>query len=153
MTEEEMLNRIKEINQETKKLSLEKREYENFLFNKKKNERFESHKRYIGKCYISKGFVGNENKYIKAFKIIKILDKPNENKALCTALVDGYRTTCWKEYGIQNMVLDVWGYNKYRMINEESDPKVLDFYNEITQEEFERLYREHLNKIEDNIYK
>ena len=37
-------------------------------------------------------------------------------------------------------------------MNKETDPKVIDFYREISQEEFETLYREYNNDLEDKVY-
>ena len=94
----------------------------------------------------------NTNKHIKAFKIIDVLEPHNENYAVCITLIDGLNSTCWNEYGLKIMTLNVWGYNKFQMINKESDPKVIDFYKEITQEEFEKLYHEYQSNLEDKVY-
>ena len=37
-------------------------------------------------------------------------------------------------------------------MNNESDPKVIDFYEEISQEEFEKLYREYQNDLDNKVY-
>lgn len=50
------------------------------------------------------------------------------------------------------MTLNLWGYNDLQMVNRESDPKVIDFYKEITQEEFEKLYHEYQSNLEDKVY-
>ena len=156
MTEEQMRQRMKEIDQERNKLASERKDYENYFANKKQQDRLKDHKEYIGKCYSAKeGYHGyaNKNKHIRAFKIIDVLEPHHENYAVCVALIDGLRNTCWNEYGVNIMTLNVWGYNELRMINRESDPKVIDFYKEITQEEFEKLYHEYQGNLEDKVYK
>lgn len=155
MTEEQMRKRMKEIDEERNKLSLEKKEYENYFYNKKQQTKFEDHKEHIGKCYMAiDGYIGstNTNKHIRAFKIIDVLEPHHENYALCVTLIDGYRSSCWNEYGVQIMTLNVWGHNKFQMISKESDPKMIDYYKEISQEEFERLYSEYSNNLEDKVY-
>lgn len=142
MTEEQMRKRMKEIDTERNKLRIEKEEYENYFSNKKKQEELESHQNFVGKCYCSNNMKrGNDYKYIKAFKILQIIDKPNENYAKCIVLIDGYRSTCFHEYGIQLMTLPLWTPNSRSLMSHESDPKVIDFYDEIEQEHFETLCR------------
>ena len=155
MTEEQMRQRMKEIDQERNKLASERKDYENYFNNKKQQDRLKDHKEYIGKCYVKKDgvhYYENTNKHIKAFKIIDVLEPHNENYAVCITLIDGLNSTCWNEYGLKIMTLNVWGYNKFQMINKESDPKVIDFYKEITQEEFEKLYHEYQSNLEDKVY-
>jgi len=152
MTEEQMRQRMKEIDEERDKLHSERQEYEKYFSDKKRKEELDDHKNYIGKCFITCNKIENEQ-HIKAFKIIDILDRPNEKYASCVVLIDGYRDFCWKEYGIQIMTIGLWTANKWSMISQESDPKVIDFYKEITQEEFEQMSVEYLDKITDKITK
>lgn len=149
MTEEQMRKRMKEIDQERYKLSEEKKKYENYFIDKKRKEELDNHKNYIGKCFVTCDKVENEQKHIKAFKIIDVLDSPNERYASCVVLIDGHRRTCWKEYGVQIMTIGLWTMNTSRMMSRESDPKVIDFYKEITQEEFEQMYIEYMNNVTD----
>lgn len=154
MNEQEIRKRMKEIDQERYKLSLEKKEYENYLYDKLTQDRMKDHKEFIGKCFTIKDTSkNNKNKPVKAFKIIEILEVPNENYALCVALIDGFRSTCWMDYGVQIMTLGLWNSDANRMIGNPSDPRVIDFYDEISQEEFEGLYREYTGKLEDNVFK
>ena len=152
MTEQEMRNRMKEIDEERNNLRKEREEYEKYFSNKKLNEQLNEHKQYIGKCFISKNEPSNEHKQIKAFKVLGILENPNERYAECIVLVDGYESNCWNVKAIKNQVIGLWTYNKLRLMNSESDPKVIDFYREISQEEFETLYREYNNDLEDKVY-
>ena len=152
MTEQEMRNRIKEIDKERDNLRKEKEEYEKYFSDKKLKEQLDNRKKYIGKCFISKNELNNEKKQIKAFKVLRILENPNERYAECIAIVDGYESNCWNVKAIKNQVIGLWTYNTLRLMNKETDPKVIDFYKEISQEEFETLYREYQNDLEDKVY-
>lgn len=147
MTEQEMKERMKQIDKERDALRFEKEKYEKYFSNKRREQALENNKTYIGKCFITRGMSDNEQKYIKAFKILEILDNPNESYALCEVLIDGCRYTCFKEYGIQIMTLGLWTHNNLRLMNKESDPNMIDFYKEISEDEFQKLYTEHLNNI------
>ena len=152
MTEQEMRNRIKEIDKERNNLRKEREKYEKYFSDKILKEQLNNRKQYIGKCFISKNESSNEQKQIKAFKVLRILENPNERYAECIALVDGYESNCWNVKAIKNQVIGLWTYNKFRLMNGESDPKVIDFYREISQEEFETLYREYKNDLENKVY-
>lgn len=152
MTEQEMRNRIKEIDKERDNLRKEKEEYEKYFLDKRLKEQLDNRKKYIGKCFISKNELSNEQKQIKAFKVLRILENPNEEYAECIALVDGYESNCWNVKAIKNQVIGLWTNNKFRLMNKETDPKVIDFYKEISQEEFETLYREYQNNFKDKVY-
>lgn len=152
MTEQEMRNRIKEIDKERDNLRKEKEEYEKYFSDKRLKEQLDNRKKYIGKCFISKNELNNEKKQIKAFKVLRILENPNERYAECIAIVDGYESNCWNVKAIKNQVIGLWTYNTLRLMNKETDPKVIDFYKEISQEEFETLYREYQNDLEDKVY-
>lgn len=153
MTDLEMKNRMKEIDEERNKLSLEKRKYEKYFEDKKKKEELNSRRSYIGKCFISKDDVRNENKHIKAFKIVDILNEPNTRYADCVTLIDGYENNCWNTRAVKFQVVGLWHYNKIQTYHDESDPKMIDFYKEITQEEFKSLYKEYINSIEWEVFK
>ena len=152
MTEQEMRNRMKEIDNERNKLRKEKEEYEKYFSDKKLKEQLNDHKQYIGKCFISKNEPSNEQKQIKAFKVLEILESPNERYAQCITLIDGYESNCWNVKAIKNQVVGLWTHNRLRLMNNESDPKVIDFYKEISQEEFEKLYREYQGDLDDKAY-
>lgn len=151
MTEQEMRNRMKEIDKERNNLRKEREEYEKYFSDKRLKEQLNNHKQYIGKCFISKNEPSNENKQLKAFKVLGILENPNERYAECIALVDGYESNCWNVKAIKNQTVGLWTDNN-RLMNIETYPKVIDFYKEISQEEFELLYREYQNDLEDKVY-
>ena len=152
MTEQEMRNRIKEIDKERNNLKKEREEYEKYFSDKRIKEQLNSYKQYVGKCFVSNNEQSNEQKQIKAFKVLRILENPNERYAECIVLVDGYESNCWNVKAIKNQVIGLWNHNKSRLINKETDPKIIDFYKEISQEEFETLYREYKNDLEDKVY-
>ena len=152
MTEQEMRNRMKEIDNERNKLKEEREEYEKYFSNKRLKEQLNDRKQYIGKCFISKNEPSNNNNQIKAFKVLRILENPNERYAECIALIDGYESNCWNVKAVKNQVIGLWNHNRSRLMNSESEPKVIDFYREILQEEFETLYREYQNDLEDKVY-
>ena len=151
MTEEQMRQRMKEIDAERNKLRTEKEEYENYFSNKKRQEELENHQNFVGKCYLIRNSLQgiNEYKYIKSFKILQILDEPNGNYAICMALIDGYRSTCFHEYGIQLMTLPLWTPNTRKLMSHESDPKVIDLYHEIERENFNNLYKSYKGNIDN----
>lgn len=151
MTEEQMRERIKEIEKEKDKLRAEQEEYERYFLEKKLEEKLLAHKTYVGKCYISKNSKENKNKHIKAFKILEVLDLPNENYAKCIMLINGSERNCWNSYGTKIEVLDLWNPNISRMIYKESDPKVIDMYKEISHKQFEKLYLDHNFKLDDEV--
>ena len=152
MTEQEMRNRMKEIDNERNKLKEEREIYEKYFSDKKSKERLEDRKQYIGKCFISKNEQNNKQKQIKAFKILEIIGYPNERYTQCIALIDGYESNCWNVKAVKIQVIGLWTYNENKLMNNESDPKVIDFYEEISQEEFEKLYREYQNDLDNKVY-
>ena len=152
MTEQEMRNRMKEIDNERNRLNEERKEYEKYFSDKRLKEQLNDRKQYIGKCFISKNEASNEQKQIKAFKILRILENPNGGYAECIALVDGHESNCWNVKAIKNQVIGLWTCNKFRLMSSESDQKVIDFYREISQEEFKTLYREYENDLENKVY-
>ena len=152
MTEQEMRNRMKEIDNERNKLKEEREIYEKYFSDKKSKERLEDRKQYIGKCFISKNEQNNKQKQIKAFKILEIIGYPNERYTQGIALIDGYESNCWNVKAVKIQVIGLWTYNENKLMNNESDPKVIDFYEEISQEEFEKLYREYQNDLDNKVY-
>ena len=100
MTEEQMKARMREIDKIRNKLREERKEYEDYFYNKKIQNEYLSKKEFKGKCYISKELKGNKHDYIKAFKIMKIHEDKNSDFSECLALVSGYRGTSWKECGL-----------------------------------------------------
>ena len=151
MTEEQMRERMKEIDTEREELKSERQKYENYFYDKKRKELLDDHKKFEGKCFITKNLSENEHRYIKAFKILKVLSEPNERYAECVVLIDGYRSSCWNEFGIQGMTLPLWCSNKLRLMSKETDPKMINMYEEISLEEFNTLHNTYKREIADKI--
>ena len=143
---------MKEIDRERDKLRKEKEEYESYFHNKKKEEALSCRKALVGKCFITRYIPDNNNSYIKAFKIIDVLDNPNERNAECVVLIDGTRSSCWNEYGVQFMKLGLWVQNQFRLMNRPNDPKMIDYYREISQGEFNELYDSYKQSLDDKAY-
>lgn len=152
MTENEMRERMKEIDKERDDLKLERQKYEKYFSDKKRKELLECHSKFVSKCFSTKNLSGNEYSHIKAFKILKVLPKPNEHYAECIVIIDGLRSSCWNEFGIQEMTLPLWIPNTLRLMSKESDPKVIDMYKEISQEDFATLYSTYKKKLQDKIF-
>ncbi len=151
MTDEERKEHIKELDKDIEKMRKERNEYQEQLLNEKRNNKIEERKRLIGKCFIQKtgiDNVGNNNKEIKAFKILELLDEPNEDYAKCLVLYSGLSDNCWNEFSIKIKVLGLWTKNITRLMHRESDLDVIDFYNEISNEKFEVLFDDYLGDLE-----
>lgn len=152
MTDQEMRDRMKEIDEERDTLRKEREKYEKYFYDKKSKEKAKDHEKYIGKCFVSKNISENEEKHIKAFKILKVLEHPNEDCVECITLIDGYRYTCWNEFGVQHMTLPLWTPNDTgRFLHAEPDPLMIDFYEEVTQDDFNKLYTSYKSDIESKI--
>lgn len=151
MTENEMQERMKVIDQEREQLRTERQKYENYFYDKKKKEALSNHRKFEGKCFVTKNLQENKYNYIKAFKILKVLSEPNERYADCIVIIDGIRSNCWNEFGIQGMTLSLWTSNQLRLMNKETDPKMIDMYEEITQEKFDSIYKKYIQEIKNNI--
>ena len=152
MTEEQMQERMKEIDKQREELKSERQKYENYFYHKKRKELLDDHKKFEGKCFVTKNLSGNEYTHIRAFKILKVLPEPNEHYAECIVIIDGLRSSCWNEFGIQGMTLPLWIPNTSRLMSKESDPKVIDMYKEISQEDFATLYNTYKKEIEDKVF-
>ena len=144
ITEKEMRDRIKEIDEQRNALSAEKRKYESILADKERKNVLEAHKEFEGKCFISLNYQKNETKEVKAFKILRMMDVPYERYAECVALVDGYESNCWNVKAIKITTLPVWCKNKNKMISSPSDPRMIDMYELVNEEDFMAVYNQFL---------
>lgn len=149
MTEEQIRKRMAEIDAERNKLAEEKREYEQYLENLETQEKKNLHEVCIGKCYVSNGSKQNQHDYVKAFKVLN-LSEDSDSDAWCLVLIDGLRSTCYEEFGIQKMMLGLWKPNQPRLKPDKGAPKVMDFYYEVSQERFNQLYSEFLHVMEED---
>ena len=139
MSDEQVKEKIKSIKKEIEDLKKECGKYEFYLKNKKFQAQLEERrKNFLGKCFARKS--GSKNQ-VKFFKILRVLDPPNENSAVCLALTDG----C--EYEICKRVLHLWSYEDLQLLNRDSDPKMIDFYNEISCKEFLREMQRYFDNL------
>ena len=108
--------------------------------------KYAKHKDIVNKCFKAKndGYKG-----IEAFFVIKILDSPNENCALCFCLTKKDTNDVFSDYaiGTKIMVLRLWSNVVLRMVYRESDEKVIDLYEEISLDEFSEIYNDISNKM------
>ena len=142
MTDEQMRERINAIEKQRDILKQEKDEYLNYFREKEKQDRINQRKSCVGKYFKTMGLIDNKLSHIKAFKILKLHPRIGETYAECFALIDGYLNK-----GLSVTVLDLWGLNKPRLVYTETDAKVIDFYQEITESEFESLYSDMLKEM------
>lgn len=152
MTENEMKERMREIDKERRELKVERQKYEEYFSDKKKKEELNNRIKFEGKCFSTKNLSSNEHKQIQAFEILKVLSEPNEKYAECVAVIDGRRISSKSKLGIQIMILPLWEPNASRLMNKESDPKMIDMYKEITQEEFNSIYEKYRQEIESKVF-
>ena len=150
MTEKEMRSRMKEIDKIRNELKNEKEEYENYFYKKRLDQELEDRRKFIGKCFDIRyiNVNNNNNKWLRAFKIIDILEEPNSRYANCIALMSGYRNTAWSEYGIQVMTLPLWVPNSNRLMSK-YELNMIEFYEEISAEDFAKMF----SKYYDNLFK
>ena len=144
MTSEEKKERIRDINSKINELRRERDEYENQLVKEKMSIELENRKKFVGKYFVINdelnkrmgNFVIGKN---RAFYILNITD--DEQYAKCIVL-SSYMT----DVVIKLTTLGLW--TKVKLTNNESDPCVIDLYNEISREEFMGLYEEYEGVIE-----
>lgn len=149
MTDKEKKDRIVELEIEIEKLRKEREKYRKQLVVKKTKNEIEERKKLVGRCFIQNiNKVGNNYKGIKAFKILELLTHPNEKYAKCLVLYDGMGNNCWNEQSIKICVFGLWTKNTLYLMSDESDPNVIDFYKEISDEYFQILFDSHLDDLE-----
>ena len=151
ITEDQMKERMKEINTEMNQLMEEQAKMNSYFRDKKRQEKLNEHKSYIGKCFVIKNDdSSNKYNYIKAFKIIDI-DERSIDYALCLCLINGCRGSS-EEYGVQIMTIGLWINNVVRMIPKPEDPKIIDFYKEVKDKEFCAMYETYREKLNEKAF-
>lgn len=109
--------------------------------------KYAKHKDIVKKCFktIRKdGYVG-----VEAFFVIKILDSPNENYALCFCVTKKDTNNAFRDYaiGTKVMVLPLWTYSTLRMAYKQKNAKMIDLYEEISLDEFKKIYKDTTQKM------
>lgn len=143
MTEDKMRERIKEINEQRELLKGELVTYQNYFTDKRLKELQNERSKSVGKCYKTNGNSLNNNQEIFAFKI---LEAPllNHNSTKCLVVLNDELK---KKKGIIEENISLWSANKLRLLQKESDPKMIDFYYEISEKEFNQICDEMLSHI------
>lgn len=147
MNEQEIRARIKEIDIVRDELTREKRKYEDMLDAKEKENGFEAHKEFEGKCFKTLDLVQNQTRFITAFKILKVLEPHHHNYAECLVIVDGIERNCWITKAIKIETLPIWCANTNSMLSNPSDPKMIDMYELIEEDEFMEIYKDYIDKF------
>jgi hypothetical protein len=151
MSEEELRKKIIEIEKERMELGFEKNKYEKQLIDIRLEREVTRYKEFDGKCFTSLNLYFNETKDIQAFKIINALDNPKDKYARCVVLFGG-KSSHEGEFGVKIVDLPLWRQNKLTLMSFENAQLMIDMYKEISQSEFEELYRFHSGIIENDIY-
>lgn len=137
MTEQEMRERMKEINKERSRLKDELEQYEDYFYNKKLEEKRKNRKEYVGKYFVPK----NGTSSIKALKILEVLESPNENYARCIVLHYGIKNNCWGTLSVEISVVGLWTPVTRSLMCRDNDPLIIDTYREVDSTEFKLIYR------------
>lgn len=145
MTDEEKRERIKSLNFRIDALREERDEYKKQLEEEKKNKDLEDRKKYVGKYFARTGCRIRDSKSdgIKALKVLEVIDEYN---AICLILCDlDLIDNCndpinKREIKIANIGL--WTHNVMRLMHTSTDPLVIDYFTEITKDEFQTMYDE-----------
>lgn len=143
MTEEQIKNRLREIRKTEEALREERHAYEKTLEEERKRKIIENRQAFVGKCYSLNQSVPCRHAYIKAFKILEILNSPNENYALCLTLVRGLRNTCFQEFGVLLETLPLWNYDTMVRVPSKDELRMIDCYTGISEDIFNEKVKSH----------
>ena len=143
MTDEEIIDRMRVIHDEIKKLKEEYNKGLDYFKKKKEKELMEAKKRFIGKYFVleEESNINIGFRSIKAFKIIDFVfsDIPTSK---CLIL---------EKDESQIKSIKVTFFNPWQFNEDCSNWKVIDFYEEINKEEFEKLFNEYSVALAENI--
>ena len=109
---------------------------------------FMSHTQEVGNCY-TQNFIGCGPNGISAFKILKILEPPNHNDALCLCICVNDDRTAFANYSksIRKMVAPLWRPAKLKTPRQGFDKNVIDLYRKISDTEFWQLFDKMLQEL------
>lgn len=112
--------------------------------------KYVKHKDIVRKCFKMRndGYDG-----VEAFFVIKVLNSPNENYALCFCLTKKDTCDAFSNYaiGTKIMVLPLWNNVILKMVYREDDEKIIDLYEEISLDEFRKIYKDTAQKMKEII--
>ena len=148
---DERLKRIKEIEKTRNILARERDELQKEIREEKESKILENRNKEIGKYYKLKSKLNRSDSYenLIAFKILKLDEYNPLTTARCLAIIDGYGNGAYKEYGVLNKTLFIWSYDENRMMHNEGDALTIDFFEEISEDEFLKIKNEMLENIEN----
>ena len=149
MTNEEKRDRINQLDEEIDKLRKERDGYRKELSDERILHIQEERTAYVNKCFVLSGIY--KNKPIKAFKILENYPYPRENYARCVVLYDN-TDPLHNEAFISVKDLGLWCNEPKRLMPLKNDPKMIDFYDEISQEEFSKMYRKYVEDMNIKVW-
>ena len=144
---DERLKRIKEIEEERDKLAIERDKLQSEIREEKEKIEKEEKSSFIGKYFkaINKS---NSYKDVIAFKILSLDIYDPLKTARCLAIIDNTKEKVDKNIGVINQRMHLWSYDTLRMMNKKGDALTIDFFKEISEEEFLKIKKETLLKME-----
>lgn len=147
-TRDELIHKIKTIDKEIDDLCSKKASYRKQLSSDKENKEIAKCEKYVGKYFKTKGLEDNITDYVYAFKILDLERDFNFRYARCLCIIDGHRSSSINEYGISVMTHPMFYAGKRKLIYDDSAPKMIDYYQEISEEEFKEIYKQYIDKFE-----
>ena len=147
---DDRLKRIEEIEKQRNELAKERDAIRKEIDDENKKEKYNKRMENIGKCFVlKKGLKSESFPNVIAFKILSIDSEEKSQYARCLTITSGYRYTCWPEKGIINQVLSLWFYDTNRMMHKPTDKCTIELFEEIPEEEFNKLKEEAYKTIEE----
>lgn len=143
MTDEEIKNRINEIDKEREQLKQEREKYLKQIETVKLENKYKEHKKCIGNCYIATKY-REKYPHIIAFKIIDVPSSNYQVEAVCVTISNNSFPKC---LSISNEVLALWSQDKVCLMPIKGALQVIDKYKQISSEEFDDMLNEHFQKI------
>lgn len=148
MTDQEMKDRMKEIDIERESLRKERLTYEQYFHNREQSRRLEERKQYVGKCF--KVDTKWENRNVIYFKVLHIDDR-DLIYATCICIGDGYDLRTSKEIDVKIAEIPLWYYNKDSFLHSENEPRLIDLCSEISNADFIKVYEEYIDRFSKEI--
>ena len=135
MTNEEKRKRIELLEKGMNKLRKERDKLQKQINNDRQKKELKKRMKLVGKCFsmnaMSDVYLSNENSNIKAFKVLEVFD--------------------YQDKSIKIGAIGLWIPNELRLVSDPSQPMVIDFYDEISNEEFESLFNDYLGSFKKYI--
>ena len=155
MTNEEKRKRIELLEKGMNKLRKERDKLQKQINNDRQKKELKKRMKLVGKCFsmntMSDVYLSNENSNIKAFKVLEVFDYPTEGFAKCLILYDSENINWYQDKSIKIGAIGLWIPNELRLVSDPSQPMVIDFYDEISNEEFESLFNDYLGSFKKYI--